>query len=135
MIRQRTGPDGKSTSLSGRAFSAFRTVVRMNSPHAPLTLGSLVVTVFDLTRLGLPADAGRIAGRLGVETARIARGLELMERQGLATRHASEARLTLAGLALASQLDALRGQPARSEARAVNAEGPSANGAPRSVAA
>lgn len=120
-------------SLSGRAFSVVRTVVRMNSHHAPLTLGSLVLTAFDLTRLGLPVETGRIAGRLGVETARIARGLELLERQGLALQRAGETRLTLAGLAMAAQLDALRHQP--SQGGAVDAAGPSANGAPRRVAA
>ncbi len=81
-------------------FSAFRTVVRMNSQ---LTLASLVLAVFDLVRLGLPADAERLAGRLGIETVRVERALVELERRGLAD--AGRARLSLAGLALASQLD------------------------------
>jgi len=86
--------------LFGRMFSVARTVVRMNSQ---LTLASLVLAVFDLVRLGLAADAERLAGRLGIETVRVERALAELERRGLAD--ASRARLTLAGLALASQLD------------------------------
>ncbi len=67
------------------------------------SLASLVVALFDLARLGLAADVERLAGRLGIEPSRIERALAELERRGLAD--ARRARLTLAGLALASQLD------------------------------
>jgi DNA-binding MarR family transcriptional regulator len=71
--------------------------------NSQLTLASLVLAVFDLVRLGLPADPDRLAGRLGIEISRVERALAELERRGLAD--AGRARLTLAGLALASQLD------------------------------
>ncbi len=83
----------------------------MNSPTP--SLASLVVTLFDLSRLGLPADVGRIAGRLGIEAARVQRGLEVLDERGLVD--VRRTRLTLAGLALAAQLDL-----ERLESRAAN---------------
>lgn len=71
--------------------------------NSQLTLASLVITLFDLARLGLPADVERVAGRLGVELVRIERGLCELERRGLAD--AKRVRLSLTGLALASRLD------------------------------
>ena len=81
-------------------FSVARTVVRMNSQ---LTLASLLLALFDLVRLGLPVDADCVAGRLGIEPARVERALGELDRRGLVD--APRVRLTLSGLALASQLD------------------------------
>jgi Mn-dependent DtxR family transcriptional regulator len=105
----------------------------MNS--TPLTLGSLVVALFDLARLGLPADVGRIAGRLGVESARIARGLALLAQQGLVD--AERTRLTLAGLALAAQLDTERRarRAVTDDTSTHTPHTPSANDAPAHMAA
>jgi Mn-dependent DtxR family transcriptional regulator len=95
----------------------------MNS--TPLTLGSLLIALFDLARLGLPADVGRVAGRLGVERARVASGLTLLDQNGLVD--ADRAQLTLAGLALAARLDADR--QARHDAGSADGRAPSADSA------
>ncbi|GAB4206965.1 MAG: hypothetical protein OHK0013_24090 [Sandaracinaceae bacterium] len=99
----------------------------MNSTN--VTLGSLVVALFDLARLGLPADVDRVAGRLGVENARVVRGLGLLAAQGLVDLERT--RLTLAGLALAARLDAER-QARR--AHAAPSHVASANDAPAQAA-
>ncbi|MFO0713018.1 MAG: hypothetical protein U0353_24400 [Sandaracinus sp.] len=92
------------------------------------SLASLVVALFDLARLGLPADVERLAGRLGIEPSRVTGALAELERRGLAD--ARRVRLSLAGLALASQLDMER---SARELFAIEpaAHGGSANEAPR----
>lgn len=75
------------------------------------TLSSLVIALFDLARLGRTNDAELVAGRLGIEVHRVERGLAELERRGLAD--ASRCRLTMAGLALAAQLDHAREERAR----------------------
>lgn len=90
----------KSVQGFGRVFSVTCTVVHMNSP---VSLASLVLALFDLVRLGLPADADRLAGRLGIAIDRVERGLSELGRRGLVD--VARVRLTLTGLALASQLD------------------------------
>jgi hypothetical protein len=91
------------------------------------SLASLVLALFDLARLGFVADVGCLAGRLGIEAARVERALTELDRRGLCD--ARRARLTLAGLALASQLDM-----ERSARDLFGLEAPSANGAPRAAA-
>lgn len=103
-------------------FSVVRTVVRMNSQPS---LASLVLALFDLARLGLPTDVACLAGRLGIEEARVTRALAELDRRGLCD--ARRARLTLAGLALASQLEM-----ERSARELFSVEAASANDAPRS---
>ena len=103
-------------------FSVVRTVVRMNSQPS---LASLVLALFDLARLGLSADVACLAGRLGIEDARVTRALAELDRRGLCD--ARRVRLSLAGLALASQLDM-----ERSERELFSVESASANDAPRS---
>ena len=101
-------------------FSVVRTVERMNSQPS---LASLVIALLDLARHGLSADVERLAGRLGIEPARVRRGLAELQRRGLCD--ADRVRLTLTGLAMAAQLDLER------ETRALFAvESASANDAP-----
>ncbi len=91
------------------------------------TLASLVIALLDLARLGLPADLERLAGRLGIDVERTRKGLAHLDRHGLAD--ARRVRLTLAGLAVAAQLDIER---AARGALVVSA--PCANDAPLPIA-
>jgi len=91
------------------------------------TLASLVIALLDLARLGLPADPERLAGRLGIDVERTQKGLAQLDRHGLAD--ARRVRLTLAGLAVAAQLDVERA----SRSTLLVSE-PSANDAPSSAA-
>jgi Mn-dependent DtxR family transcriptional regulator len=103
-------------------FSVVRTVVLMNSQPS---LASLVLALFDLARLGLAADVACLAGRLGIEEGRVERALAELDRRGLCD--ARRARLSLTGLALASQLDM-----ERNTRELFGIESVSANDAPRS---
>lgn len=77
-----------------------------------ITLPSLLIVLFDLSRAGLSGAASRVADRLGLEEARITRAFDKLERHGLVRlvegEEGIEARLTMSGLALAVSSDARR---------------------------
>jgi len=65
---------------------------------------AVLLALFDLTRAGIPTTPTRIAARLDLSVARVDAALVRLASSGLVVR----ARLTLAGLALASSLDRTR---------------------------
>ncbi len=67
---------------------------------------ALLLALHDLARLDGPADLGVLAGRLAWGAGRVVRVLAALEQKGLADR--PRCRLTLAGLAIATTLDAHR---------------------------
>ncbi|HBQ19795.1 MAG: hypothetical protein RLO52_37750 [Sandaracinaceae bacterium] len=75
---------------------------RTTSEEAIALLGS----VHELSRANLPIDLGVLAGRLGWGVGRVIRVLSHLEKKGLADR--GRCRLSLAGLAVATMLEASR---------------------------
>ncbi|MCB9595525.1 MAG: hypothetical protein H6719_22585 [Sandaracinaceae bacterium] len=67
---------------------------------------ALLLALHDLARLDGPADLGVLAGRLCWGVGRVVRVLGALDEKGLADR--PRCRLTLAGLAIATTLDAHR---------------------------
>lgn len=63
---------------------------------------SILVALHDLVRAGLPGDAARLAGRLGLTPADTGAALVRLASVGLVTGRTP--RLTMAGLALAASL-------------------------------
>jgi Mn-dependent DtxR family transcriptional regulator len=68
---------------------------------------ALLVALLDLVRAGLPPDAARLAGRLGLSLAEVEAALTRLASVGLVVQ---PARLTMTGLALATSLAEQRGQ-------------------------
>ena len=68
-----------------------------------------LLALFDLARAGLPTDVARVGGRAGIDLARTRAALDRLCRGGLA--RAEPARLTLAGLALATSLVEVESAP------------------------
>lgn len=67
---------------------------------------TLIGAIHDLSRATLPIDLGVLAGRLGWGVGRVVRVLSHLEKKGLADR--DRCRLSLAGLAVATMLEASR---------------------------
>lgn len=65
---------------------------------------AVLLAFFDLARAGLPADPGRLAGRLGLGIADVNATLRRLTQGGFVTR----GRLSLTGLAVAASLDRAR---------------------------
>lgn len=64
----------------------------------------LLIALQDLSRANLASDLGVLAGRLGWGVGRVVRVLAHLERKGVADR--ASCRLTLAGLAMATAIEA-----------------------------
>ena len=85
----------------------------MNSHMPPAA--SVLLALFDLSRVGIAADVHRVAGRLGLSIAQVRHALVALEERRLAD--AQNVRLSMLGLALATVLDARRTEQRRESAR------------------
>lgn len=85
----------------------------MNSHMPPAA--SVLLALFDLSRVGIAADVHRVAGRLGLSIAQVRHALVALEERRLAD--AQNVRLSMPGLALATVLDARRTEQRRHSVR------------------
>ena len=85
----------------------------MNSHMPPAA--SVLLALFDLSRVGIAADVHRVAGRLGLSIAQVRHALVALEERRLADTQ--NVRLSMPGLALATVLDARRTEQRRESAR------------------
>lgn len=70
---------------------------------------ALLLALYRLARANRPADLGVLAGRLGWGAGRVVRVLAHLDTKGAADR--AECRLTMMGLAMATQLAAAAAMP------------------------
>ncbi|MFK7988601.1 MAG: hypothetical protein AB8I08_21455 [Sandaracinaceae bacterium] len=77
---------------------------------------ALLLALYRLARGNRPADLGLLAGRLGWGAGRVVRVLAHLENKGVADRAAC--RLTMSGLAMATQLATASAMPSRATSAA-----------------